>query len=508
VLRVSPGTRGRLYCGGLGLWARICVDGQTVATTALPYSPLTVELPPAAHAERELLVLVDNRLDPERVPLVHPRFDFHLYGGIYRSIAWHELPPAWIERARVRVLDLATGRIEVEALLGGAIGERVDVFAAIDDGAEEAICDRVLEEGRLRFELTVPDPSPWTPAAPNLHLLRLRLGGDVIEERFGLRTVDVADGCIRSNCERVKRLGDNRHEVHPQYGPALPLAQLVADLELIRDQGCNFVRGAHYAQDQRFLDLCDELGLLVFEESLGWQAGQEQFASRSFAEHAIAQIRAMIRASINHPAVILWGFLNEGESQRPESQPIYEQLAACVRDEDDSRLLTYACNHPHDCRNLDLVDVVTVNTYPGWYARDPDDPRPIDDIEPALRGIMVALAGRGQGDKPFLIGEIGAGAIYGWRDPHAGFWSEQYQADYLAEVCRVVAAEPRIAGCALWQFCDGRTYGGSRSLGRPRGFNNKGSFDEYRRPKLGAEAVRAAWRRGVAAADPIPAFAR
>ena len=50
---------------------------------------------------------------------------------------------------------------------------------------------------------------------------------------------------------------------------------LIADLQLLRDRGCNFVRGAHYQQDPRFLDRCDEQGILVFAESLAWQADEK-----------------------------------------------------------------------------------------------------------------------------------------------------------------------------------------------------------------------------------------
>jgi beta-glucuronidase len=193
--------------------------------------------------------------------------------------------------------------------------------------------------------------------------------------------------------------------------------------------------------------------------------------------------------------VALWGFLNEGASHKPESRAIYERLATTLRALDSTRLVTYASMHPLDDLNLDLVDVVSINCYPGWYAQDKELVAPSDEIVPRLDAIRASLEKRGFGGKPFLVSEIGAGAIYGWRDPLHAHWSEEYQQEYLREVCEEVVKNPAIAGVALWQFCDGRTYASARALMRPRAFNNKGTLDEYRRPKLAYGTVRRIFRQ-------------
>ena len=75
-----------------------------------------------------------------------------------------------------------------------------------------------------------------------------------------------------------------------------------------------------------------------------------------------------------------------------------------------------------------------------------------------------------------------------------GFWTERYQAAYLAQVCQEVIANDDIVGVSLWQFHDIRTYHGPRAVNRARSFNNKGTLDEYRRPKLAYSAVREVFR--------------
>lgn len=119
---------------------------------------------------------------------------------------------------------------------------------------------------------------------------------------------------------------------------------------------------------------------------------------------------------------------------------------------------------------------------------------PLDEIVPFMNNAIETVESYGGGDKPLIFSEIGAGAIYGWRDQLAGHWSEEYQSDHLEVVIKEIQTNPRFSGVAIWQYCDGRTYASSRALGRPRAFNNKGTLDEYRRPKLAYRTVRSLLR--------------
>lgn len=492
-LRVTPGTAGLLVFGALGMWSRIYVDGRVLAEPGLPYSQIEIALPPADFATREIIVVSDNRFDRARLPLLEQFFDFYAYGGIFRSVYWHELPAHSLDRVEIATLDLATGRIVVCVRFHEPFSGKASARVAVDGGVFTPV-DLAVKEGLAEFEMNVPDATPWSPSSPVLHTLELRAGKDAIVERFGLRIVGIADRAVTINGEAVKLLGYCRHEAHPQFGPALPLDQLVQDLQLLRDLGCNFVRGSHYPQDPRFLDLCDEYGIVVFEESMGWGQQVEHFVDPTFQKLQVAQTVAMVRKSFNHPCVALWGFLNEGASHKPESRALYERLTETLRALDPTRLVTFASMHPFDDVNLDLVDVVSINCYPGWYAQDKELVAPASEIVPKLDAIRASLAERDLGHKPLIVSEIGAGAIYGWRDPLHAHWSEEYQEEYLRTVCQEVKTNPAIAGVALWQFCDCRTYASARALMRPRAFNNKGTLDEYRRPKLAYRAVRDIFR--------------
>lgn len=494
---ITPGTDSRLHFGGVGLWVRVYVDGQALHTCDLPYSGFAVDVPASDRGERELVVVVDNRPDPERVPLFEQWYDFYGYGGIYRSVSWTETPAAWIDRVQVTTTDVKAGKVEARILLGGDVPATVAVTTCFD-GAEAADHGALaVSDGEVRLSLEVPDPRAWSPADPNLHVLAVTCGGDSIEERFGLRTVRTEGRRILLNDESVKLLGFCRHEAHPQFGPALPLGQMVQDLQMLRDMGCNFIRGSHYPQDQRFLDACDEMGFLVWEEALGWGHSAGQWGREAFLAANLRQARAMVRNSYNHPCVIIWGVLNEGGSHLDETRPIYGGLAEAIREEDASRPFTYATNRLFEKagdKHLDLVDIVGVNTYPGWYERGGKTTRPLEEIVPFLRKHIADLEKLGAGNKPLIISEIGAGAIPGWHDAHRAHWTEEYQADLLRTVCSEIVGNRRYAGVSIWQFCDARTFDTSQALGRPRAFNNKGIVDEYRRPKLAYTAVREIFR--------------
>lgn len=98
-VRIAPGASSRLFFHGLSMWCRIYADGQIVAENALPYSGFWVDVPRSALPIRELIVVIDNRFSDIRVPLQKEYFDFYAYGGIFRSVEWHEFDTYMIERA-------------------------------------------------------------------------------------------------------------------------------------------------------------------------------------------------------------------------------------------------------------------------------------------------------------------------------------------------------------------------------------------------------------------------
>ncbi len=472
-----------LKLGGIGLWAAIFWDRKPVGTIDLPYSGVDFTFDGGGKGKHELLIVIDNRLDFQRTPLFSPNYDFYGHGGIYREVELFSLPVNAIDRVFVSTVCHETGKVKIRVS-----AEAQGLEYAFDNGEFQPAPGN-------EFEVSVPDFRLWSPESPQLHTITVRNGGDCIIEEFGIRTVTAGNGKLYLNGQAIRLRGFCRHEAHPQFGPALPLHIVMEDIKWLKDLGCNFVRGTHYPQDQRFLALCDRAGLLVWEETLGWGDGLERLITPHFQDAQVRQLPWMVKNSYNHPSVIMWGFLNEGFSSVAETEPLYKKLITTLKELDPSRPVTYASNKNEGDIMFKYADIVSMNSYPGWYSRDRDKFRPLDEIAKRFNDFIAFMKANGLSDKPYIISEVGAGAIYGWRDRFAAHWSEEYQRDYLAEVCRYFSETPEITGVALWHFADCRTYSTGHALARPRAFNNKGIMDEYRRPKLAYDAVKECFQK-------------
>ena len=123
----------------------------------------------------------------------------------------------------------------------------------------------------LTATIAAPGVTPWTPDQPRLYNAEaiLWLDGEPADDlcdRFGFREVKVDGAQLLLNGEPIFIKGVNRHEEYANFGCAVPVEAMMQDVQLMKDLGCNLVRTCHYPNDPRFLDLCDQLGLMVWEE--------------------------------------------------------------------------------------------------------------------------------------------------------------------------------------------------------------------------------------------------
>ncbi|MBN2713994.1 MAG: hypothetical protein JXR97_16360 [Planctomycetes bacterium] len=480
----------RLEIGALGLRGRIWWDNRELGTADLPYSRIAFDIPDVTAGDHEIIIAVDNRFTKDSTPLFPAYSDFYAYGGIYRSVSLTPLPALRIKQVEVRTLDLAKGVVRLSIHMDGDVPASLPMEIAFDGEPSEQI-EAHVKDNTIVLEHTMLDSRPWTPEAPHLHTVRISMNGDEIIQRFGLRTIEARDGSILLNGKPLRLRGVNKHESHPQLGPVQPAHILLDDLMQIKDMGCNFIRAVHYPHAPEFYDLCDQLGLLVWTESLAWGLEEEQLLLESTRAHVLEQTVQMVQEGINHPSIILYGFLNECASDKESSVKLYTDLVNSIRAVDDTRLISYASNRPDNDHCFTLVDVVSVNLYPGWiYPMSEEGTSSVEMIEPCLNRIAALGERPDLAGKPLLITEIGACGLYGCHDRANAQWSEEYQAAFMEEACRVALADRRWSGVTLWQFYDTRSYvdyGNVRC--KPRGFNCAGLVDEYRRPKLAYDVI-------------------
>jgi beta-glucuronidase len=485
----------RLVLDGVHHWGRVFVDGRRVCDHVGGFTRYHGDFQPGSAGEVQIVVLVDNRINYQRCPLHLEYFDWYHYGGIARGCELHRLGEVWIDDVQVRTDSYADRLISLSVRYGCAgdvsslpKGEELDLEITCAGKTVHRALPLEGTGGAADVMLELPGAALWSPQAPCLHDLCVRLAGDDWRQRIGIRQVQAQGRDILLNGQPLRLLGVNRHEAHPQFGHTQPEQLMLADIQQIKDMGGNFIRGSHYPQDGRFLDLCDEMGICVWSESTGWQQTAEQLNDEHYMQAALLNVREMVAAAYNHPSVIIWGVLNEGYADEEACHEGYRRLIEQIRALDSTRLVTYAAWRSLTTKCLDLVDVFSINCYPGWYDGF------IDRVETYMDKLYEHIQNI-RWDKPVLMSEIGAAALYGFRDMNEDKWSEQYQAKLLDRVIRNLFIEhDRFSGLSIWQFADMRT-SPCQAMGRARGFNNKGIVDEYRRPKEAYRVVQSLFKK-------------
>ena len=452
-----------LVVDGMGVRAKFEIDGKSLGVHPYPYARLEVPVGHLSAGEHTIFAAVDNTLAWPQVKMARPYYDFYLYGGFYHGVKLVERKP----KVFVRTLDYRTGKIEVQV------------------------------EGGEKKTMTVPDFKCWSPEEPNL--TTIEVAGRKV--RFGIRQIEARNRKIYLNGKEIFLKGFNRHESDWLNGAATGEAVMLQDIQRLKALGGNFIRGAHYQQCERFLDLCDENGVMVWEESLGWGNGQDytnrnfkpnELTDEEFCEMQVRQTREMVRASFNHPSVVIYGFLNECASQKPECKVLVDRLIETIRAEDTGRLVTFACNITEkDICNTN-TDIIAFNTYPGTIPMQPGTEAEFrKNVSGTFNDIVRKFRER-YPDKPIMVSESGCGGEFGRRGEYASPNTEEFQNEYLTDIFETLWANPDVVGFSIWQMNDGRTrerFGGV-AVSAFFGGSIAGVFDRLRRPKLSAETVR------------------
>ncbi|QPV62783.1 beta-galactosidase [Halosimplex litoreum] len=476
---------------GVARDATVYLDGEEVASHEGAYTPFDALARDLDAGEHELVVRADNTRREATLP--HDDVDWFPHGGIHREVVVETVPDVYVRDLAVDY-DIYGDEATVEAAvtlhnldprpaepdLTVSVGEASVTEPVEVDGMDAATATLALD---------IEDVERWTPDDPTLYDVEARLDGeraddreggaftDDLRDRIGFRTVSTSGRDILVNGEPVAIAGVNRHEDHPEWGSAQPLRVQERDLELIRRAGCNAVRCSHYPNHPRFLDLCDERGVLVIEEIPMW--GVDESTMVSTQERAQRTLMEMVERDRHHPSVFAWSLSNECANDESTVVDGTRKLKWAADGVDGSRLITVASNTDFEGGTdgtFEFCDFLSVNAYWGWY-REGDWSEFLDGIEADY------------GEKPLVVTEFGAGAVPGDRTHEGRKWSESYQADLLADCVDLFRERESVAGFTVWQFCDTLTNPDS-AMTRPRTRNNKGVLDEYRRPKEAYRVLR------------------
>ena len=209
--------------------------------------------------------------------------DMWWMAGIFRDVYLVGKPTAHVQDFFIRTAladdnQSATLSCDIQLEnLGAAASDHRLVWSLLDQGSEIASgsLDHLAIDGKCdcRFTLDLANPHLWSAEDPYLYQLQLSLYNgqgellEVIPQRVGVREIKVKDGLFYVNGHYLKLHGVNRHDNDHLKSRAVGMDRVERDIVLMKQHNLNSVRTAHYPNDPRFYELCDQYGLFVMAET-------------------------------------------------------------------------------------------------------------------------------------------------------------------------------------------------------------------------------------------------
>jgi beta-glucuronidase len=465
-----PGERAFLRFGAVDYHAYVYVNGKFVGEHVGGFTPFALEVTKLLRdGANQITVGADSERGAADVPPVVT--DWENYGGVTRPMTLISVPSTYIDDAWVRLTRdgriAATVKLDGTAAAGRPVRVRIPALGFTMTGQTAA-------DGTWSGTTAIPrNLHRWSPEIPTLYDVRVEAGDDVLKDRIGFRTIEVRGDDILLNGRPIFLRGVNIHAEEFGLDPTRAITSTAARSLLTEAKEglhANFVRLAHYPHPEAMLRAADELGLLVWSEiPVYWQV---DFANPKTLEIARQMERESILRDRNRASIILWSVGNETPTSEARNS-FLRSLIANARSLDDSRLVTAALlsGRKGNVQTIDDplgtdLDVVSVNTYNGWYTPDPLSSVP--SIE--WRSIYA---------KPLIFSEFGAEALAGYHDdpanPHK--FSEEFQAQYYRQTLAMVTKAPSLRGLAPWILKDFRSPRRQHPIYQ-QGWNRKGLVSE------------------------------
>jgi len=316
-----------LHFAGVMALARVYLNGVFVGEHKGGYTPFALRIDQACRfgAENMLTVMV-NSAELKDIPPFGGQIDYLTYGGIYREVYLGIYDSLFIKNIKVEPGDILSVEKSLQVKIFLENTRRVKGNGSLQITLREKNGRPVyVQSANIRIE---PDQKQydfgmtglkkiklWSTDRPNLYEITVGLKinecQDEYTDCFGFRKAEFTKDGFYLNGEKLKITGLNRHQSYPYVGYAMPRRIQEKDAKILKNElHVNMVRTSHYPQSTQFLNKCDELGLLVFEEIPGWHhIGDEQWQKT-----AKENLREMMERDWNHPSIVLWGVrINESE---------------------------------------------------------------------------------------------------------------------------------------------------------------------------------------------------
>ena len=440
------GTRVFVYFGAANYQTAVYLNGEKLGEHEGGFTPFNFEVTSSVREGGNFLIVeVNNTRRQDGVPGM--RFDWWSYGGITRDVMLVEVPAVFIQDYSLQKERGSQSEISGWVQLNGSRSSREITLEIPEAGIHKTFSADATGRATFMFRAKL---ELWSPEDPKLYDVVLKSGDDTVHDQIGFRTIEVQGAKILLNGKPIFLRGISMHEEAPfREGRAFSVEDAQTLLGWVKELGCNFVRFAHYPHNENEIRLADRMGLLVWSEiPVYWDI---DWSNPVTLANAQTQLRDMIARDHNRAAVVLWSLSNE-TPVKAERLTFLKQLAQDARELDSTRLITSALNHTDntgaDERTLsdplgEVLDVLGLNEYLGWYGGRPQD---ADKLQWKLTW-----------NKPLIVSEFGGGAPYGRHGDADERWTEEYQENLYQHQLAMVERMPNLAGMSPWVLMDFRS---------------------------------------------------
>ena len=477
----TPGKRQYIEIQGANHIATVWCNGMELGTHKGGFSTFRYELTKAMlPSGNTLKVIVNNGVCD-----VYPqRADFTFFGGLYRNVNFIEVEDAHFDLMKdgtdaVFATPYSNGRVRFDIFPVNA--QNTTLRVQICDAEGNVVAEETAEpQEHTILHIAVPQPRLWNgvsdpycySAVASLEQTNETI--DRVEISFGFRSFRVdAETGFYLNGKSTPLHGVCRHQDRKDMGWAISQAEHEEDMALIQEMGANTIRLAHYQHDQKFYNLCDREGMVVWAEIpfiSQFMPGEDAY------NNTMSQMRELIAQNYNHPSICFWGIGNE-LTIGGFSEALYRNLCdlnALCKAMDPSRMTTIANlgGVPIDSEHVHITDTVSYNYYLGWYSGHVADNGPRMDAFHAMHP-----------DIPYGISEYGADHLICWHNakPFNHDYTEEYAVYYHHELLKVFETRPYLWATHLWNMFDFAV--DARNEGGIEGLNAKGMVTFDRKTK-------------------------
>ncbi|MCJ0966365.1 beta-glucuronidase [Mammaliicoccus sciuri] len=496
--------------------AEVFVNGQKVVSHRGGFLPFEVEINDVVQkGKNRLTVIVNNILDDSTLPVGNfkevkdskgnikavnePNFDFFNYAGLHRPVKIYTTPKEHYIEDIVIVPHVDGQNAQVEYTVKASGNQSIQVDIVDQEG------HIVASENGAESTVEIENVHLWQPGDGYQYTLAVSIKADdevidYYEEPFGVRSIEVKNGQFLINGEPFYFKGFGKHEDTYYHGRGLNEVSNIQDLNLMKWIGANSFRTSHYPYSEEMMRLADEQGVVVIDETtavgvhLNFSAALDGSQNtdtwkkiRTKEDHEQV-IKELIARDKNLACVVMWSIANEPDSASLGAKEYFEPLVNLAKELDPQNrpctIVTLLNSLPDVCQVQDLVDVLCLKRYYGWYVQS-------GDLEAAKEALRQELDGwlEKQPDKPIMFTEYGADTVVGLHAIDDIMFTEEYQVKYYEANHEIIDQCPNFVGEQVWNFADFET---SNGVIRVQG-NRKGIFTRERRPKAVAHYFRKRW---------------